>query len=250
MKTSRRIIIVFAISLALHGALLAIELRAKGSLTGSGYVAEIVARSVNSFVPANPEPTTQKSDRVVPPVASPHFSGVSVRQTPIRRPVAPTVVSAVPEVEPEAKADKLLEPEHIRAVAQQEQNKAEVDQLVTASVVTLTPNIRAESSVAKTAYLSTRTVRAIPRYAENPSPVYPELARRKGWQGEVRLLVEVSDRGYVKNLSIKRSSGYPVLDRSARQSVRLWRFIPAIEGNTKVASEVVVPVNFQLPVEG
>lgn len=88
---------------------------------------------------------------------------------------------------------------------------------------------------------------AIPRYADNPRPVYPDVARRRGWSGEVRLRVRVSERGTVEKLEVEESSGFAVLDRSARRAVRRWRFVPAGSPGGAVSSEVVVPINFRLP---
>lgn len=90
-------------------------------------------------------------------------------------------------------------------------------------------------------------IEAIPRYAENPKPVYPDVARRRGWSGAVRLRVKVSKMGRVMGLFIERSSGYAVLDRAARKAVRRWRFLPARRAETAVSSEVVVPIVFRLP---
>ncbi len=90
-------------------------------------------------------------------------------------------------------------------------------------------------------------VRAVPSYADNRSPSYPVVARRKGWEGEVRLLVRVGETGRVGKISIESSSGYSILDRAARRAVRGWTFIPATAAGQNVASEVVIPVDFHLP---
>ncbi|WP_020675981.1 energy transducer TonB [Geopsychrobacter electrodiphilus] len=89
--------------------------------------------------------------------------------------------------------------------------------------------------------------RAIPRYVDNPRPHYPEVARRKGWSGEVQLLVRVDKAGAVERLSVAQSSGFAVLDRAATRAVRRWRFAPAVRAGARVASEVVIPIDFRLP---
>ncbi len=87
---------------------------------------------------------------------------------------------------------------------------------------------------------------AQPDYAAIAPPSYPRLARRRGWQGVVRLRVRVSPDGRVLDASVEQSSGYRVLDRAALEAVRGWRFRPAVRGGEPVASEVVVPVRFSL----
>ena len=85
-----------------------------------------------------------------------------------------------------------------------------------------------------------------PRYLRNPKPLYPEEARKKGYDGEVMLRVEVLPNGQVGQIELQRSSGYDLLDRSALGAVRQWRFLPAKKGETHVSSWVHVPIKFQL----
>lgn len=87
---------------------------------------------------------------------------------------------------------------------------------------------------------------ALPRYAENPLPVYPQLARRNGWRGEVVLQVSVTRDGKVNHLDIQHSSGFRILDRAALRAVKDWRFHPARRAGHAVVSEVLVPVEFHL----
>lgn len=50
---------------------------------------------------------------------------------------------------------------------------------------------------------------------------YPALAREKKISGNVRLMVSILANGQVKEIVVLKSSGFPVLDEAARQSVRL-----------------------------
>jgi protein TonB len=87
---------------------------------------------------------------------------------------------------------------------------------------------------------------ARPRYAENPKPLYPAEARKKGYEGEVLLKVEVLADGRVGEIELKRSSGHVVLDSSAVAAVKQWRFIPARKGDQTVALWVNIPITFRL----
>lgn len=49
---------------------------------------------------------------------------------------------------------------------------------------------------------------------------YPEEARRQNIMGDVRLMVTVSPDGYVKSIRLLESSGSPILDKAAEDSVR------------------------------
>ena len=85
-----------------------------------------------------------------------------------------------------------------------------------------------------------------PYHLQNPRPVYPALARRRGMQGRVILNVRVNASGTVDTVSILKSSGFRVLDISALNCVRKWRFIPARRGDKNISSLVQVPVRFSL----
>lgn len=87
---------------------------------------------------------------------------------------------------------------------------------------------------------------AKPRYAENPKPLYPQEARKRGYQGEVVLRVEVLSNGRVGQVEVKKSSGYKLLDQSALTTVKQWRFIPAKKGDNTIPLWVNIPIKFQL----
>jgi len=89
-------------------------------------------------------------------------------------------------------------------------------------------------------------VEAVPLYRENPTPVYPELARRRGYEGVVILEVMVTKEGRVNEFRVAISSGHAILDRAAEQTVREWRFEPGKRGNRPVAMKVRIPVRFRL----
>lgn len=83
-------------------------------------------------------------------------------------------------------------------------------------------------------------------YAHNPKPEYPTIAKSRGWQGKVLLRVQVSAEGLSDTVAVEQSSGHEMLDESALQAVKQWKFIPAKRGDTPVASSVIVPIIFTL----
>ena len=83
-------------------------------------------------------------------------------------------------------------------------------------------------------------------YLKNPTPFYPELARRRGMEGVVRLLVSVRRDGSVDKVLVSHSSGHKVLDAAALNSVKRWRFTPASEDGNPVAATIEVPIRFSL----
>jgi len=87
---------------------------------------------------------------------------------------------------------------------------------------------------------------ARPIYRSNPPPAYPRIARIRGYQGDVMLDVLVNKNGTVGGLKVIKSSGYPILDRAAKSSVRNWLFEPGMIGKEKLKMWVRVPIRFEL----
>jgi TonB family protein len=87
---------------------------------------------------------------------------------------------------------------------------------------------------------------AKPLYRQNPAPSYPPKARRMGYEGTVMLKVLVDENGRVDDCMVIESSGYPILDHTARASVRKWLFEPGNEGGIKKKMWVRVPIRFDL----
>ena len=85
-----------------------------------------------------------------------------------------------------------------------------------------------------------------PSAMDNPSPDYPDLARRRGYEGVVILLARISPEGEPMEVTVQKSSGHRVLDRAARRAVLKWKFRPAIRAGEPVAGEVEIPIRFRL----
>ena len=80
---------------------------------------------------------------------------------------------------------------------------------------------------------------------------YPVLARKRGWQGEVLLWLEINSQGEISNIAVKRSSGYKVLDRNAVKTFELIAIIsPELKTklDTRLSSNhrVSIPVVYKL----
>lgn len=92
-----------------------------------------------------------------------------------------------------------------------------------------------------------RTSVSVATYAaSNRKPPYPRLSRLNDEQGTVVLRVLVKADGTAGNVEIKTSSGYPLLDESARSTVLTWNFIPATVDGKPVAEWYQVAIPFTL----
>jgi len=75
---------------------------------------------------------------------------------------------------------------------------------------------------------------------------YPEEARRQGWSGTSLVAVLVGRNGEIKEVSIHRTSGFPILDQQAVrmvERVNIW-WIPQRLRKREV--KVTVPVGFYI----
>jgi len=90
------------------------------------------------------------------------------------------------------------------------------------------------------------TVLARPDGSRNQAPLYPEYARKKGWNGLVLLRVQISAQGQVETITLLQSSGYNLLDQAAMSAVGQWRFFPKKVGGQATPSVAEIPVKFSL----
>ena len=85
-----------------------------------------------------------------------------------------------------------------------------------------------------------------PVYKNNPLPQYPIRARKRGYEGIVELMVQVSKNGRVSNLWIFKSSNYKSLDNQAVKIVKKWIFEPGRKNEMPEEMWVKIPVKFEL----
>jgi len=83
--------------------------------------------------------------------------------------------------------------------------------------------------------------------ATHTIPPYPLLERRLNEQGTVTLRLTISPQGVVTGAEVVKSSGYPGLDQSAIGWVMAhWKYKPAVQNGSPVASQTTAAVVFNL----
>jgi TonB family protein len=83
----------------------------------------------------------------------------------------------------------------------------------------------------------------IPIY--KPEPAYSEEARKAKYQGTVVLWITVDAAGGVTDCRVVKPLGLG-LDEKAVETVRTWKFKPALRSGTPVPVRVMVEVSFRL----
>ncbi|MDU4959063.1 MAG: TonB family protein [Sporomusaceae bacterium] len=86
-----------------------------------------------------------------------------------------------------------------------------------------------------------------PKFLSQEAPVYPLAARLYNITGTVSLRIRIHTDGSVGEVTIRKSSGYKILDEAAVDVARTWQFIPATDREgVPVESFVLQPVSFRL----
>ncbi|HET9406426.1 MAG TPA: energy transducer TonB [Candidatus Sulfotelmatobacter sp.] len=85
----------------------------------------------------------------------------------------------------------------------------------------------------------------VPHVIYNPEPSFSEEARKSRTQGVVTLLLVVSKDGHTRDISVRRSLGMG-LDEKSVEAVSQWRFLPAMLDGQPVDAQIEVEVDFRL----
>jgi protein TonB len=96
---------------------------------------------------------------------------------------------------------------------------------------------------------STVAVATIPAHPDpfgQTPPDYPAASRERGEEGEVLLSIHILADGFPDSVVVTKSSGYPALDKAARDAVLRWHFIPALRGGVPVDCTLTDYILFQL----
>ncbi|GMR07550.1 MAG: hypothetical protein BMS9Abin26_0553 [Gammaproteobacteria bacterium] len=92
-----------------------------------------------------------------------------------------------------------------------------------------------------------QTLRKLLYTALEPHFYYPRLARRNGWQGLVQLGMTIKDSGQLSDIHLLKTSGYPLLDNAALNSIGKIRYLPdAVRWIKEHHFDMVVHVKYQL----
>lgn len=71
---------------------------------------------------------------------------------------------------------------------------------------------------------------------------YPDMARRMGWSGQVRIGFVIQEDGCVRNVRVISSSGFELLDRNAIETVKKVSPFP----RPPVEADIVMPIAYRL----
>ena len=85
-----------------------------------------------------------------------------------------------------------------------------------------------------------------PELLQDSRVSYPEEARRQGLEGDVTLLLTLDEKGNVNDVSIRKQSGWVLLDNHAVLHAKTLSFLPALKDGEPIAVSVERTLSFRL----
>lgn len=203
--------------------------------------AEPIMVELVSLAPASAEPVLAVSSPVEPSLAEP-------LPPPPEPPAAITqpYVPSLPEIQPapRRKRDVPPRPAPVRAALSP-------STVMAADVATAPPAAQPVSAAPPSQVVAVVEEPFVPpdgraAYRDNPQPIYPQAARRRGMQGVAIVAALVREDGTVAEAAVSQGSGHAILDQAAVDAVRAWRFAPATRGGRPVSARIEIPIAFRL----
>lgn len=190
------------------------------------------------------EPVNDTPPVETPPSAPPIDENAGKSPAKVKQDTKPKVVPTRVTRRP------VREPEKLPAQPQSSPSEASAEKRASASEKSSPSTNRTDNGhpggAAAPAPAPAYTAASSAGYSNNPAPEYPSLALRRRWEGTVVLQVQVLRDGRTGEIRVQSSSGRTVLDQSAIEAVRHWRFNPARRAGVAEESRVSVPLQFKL----
>lgn len=267
LRRNKRLLLASGLCMSAHAALLLFGLQPTQTRAvtldspsaGPALVLNLAATGVQSGAAASADvqPAPQKTEpkKVVEPNAVPAKAAETAKPKqakPVlkKEPAPKKVVPKIPEEKAPKKTVKKTErkstdntEQHNRVTASTSATAAHSS--ATTQSVSGAPNTASHAAPASTAQASGSS--SEPRFRIPPSaPEYPKASRMRRQEGTVLLEVKLGTQGEQLQVVLLKSSGFPLLDRSALKAVKGWQFLPQEINGQGVSHVVRIPVRFEL----
>lgn len=272
LRRNKRLLLASGLCMSAHAALLLFGLQPTqtravtlDSLSaGPALVLNLAASGAQSGANAadNVQPAPQKTEqkKVVEPSAVPAKAAETAKTEQAKPKQAKPVLKKEPAPKkvapkiPEEKAPKKTVKKTARKSTDntEQRNPVGASSSATAANKSATtqsasgaPNTASHAAPASTAQASGSS--SEPRFRVPPSaPEYPKASRMRRQEGTVLLEVKLGTQGEQLQVVLLKSSGFPLLDRSALKAVKGWQFLPQQINGKGVSHVVRIPVRFEL----
>lgn len=192
--------------------------------------------------PVVPQPQKREPPRAAARVAVPEVRKQARKREPAAKVKQPAVPAAEPRLSPTPPADQEKVPEAGKAPGVVTRGTERVFSGVAnpAPAVPSVGNKQASAGNESQRYLAEHF--SYIRDLVRKHLIYPAMAQKMGWGGKVVVAFIILENGSVDNIRLVESSGIPLLDRSAQETIRRASPFP----RPPVKAEIVIPVLFRL----
>lgn len=266
LRRNKRLLLASGLCMSAHAALLLFGLQPTqtravtlDSLSaGPALVLNLAATGAqsgaNAATDVQPAPQKTEPEKVVEPSAVPAKAeqAKSTQAKPVlkKEPAPKKVVPKIPEEKNPKKTVKKTERKSTDNTGQHNPVAASTsataaNKSATTQSASGAPNTASHAAPASTA--QARGSSSEPRFRVPPSaPEYPKASRMRRQEGTVLLEVKLGTQGEQLQVVLLKSSGFPLLDRSALKAVKGWQFLPQEINGQGVRHVVRIPVRFEL----
>lgn len=213
--------------------------------------------------PAPPAESPQKDQKPPPPPSQdetdPPPRPVTAAEIPASQPAAPPEkVAAAPVAKPKKQHKTVAKPRRSMPHEAEPTNKNRPAQAKSSATAPTAPSLpsagehsqngapKVAGSVSGPREFTLGQVDQAPRILSRKNPRYPVLARRRKLTGKVTVKFLVDRYGKVRKPKIIEAHPRGVFEQSVLESITKWSFKPAIYRGNKVATWVVLPIQFRL----
>ncbi|MBW2668727.1 MAG: energy transducer TonB [Deltaproteobacteria bacterium] len=233
----KRILAATVLALGIHGILLGLTYNPLKGITFHRLKPRVMTMTLVMGQPQMP---------ISEPAVKPPHPPVQ-KHVPVRKVKKKPAYKQPPEPKPKKIVKPVVQPEQkdiVKAISEPTVNNSIAPDKSVQTEISTVPEKASKNGTPAPANEIIREAR--PLYLTNPPPPYPQIARKRGFQGVVVLEVLVDQNGNAADLRVLSSSGHPILDRTAMAAVKHWTFDPGTRGGEKVKMWVRVPIRFQL----
>ncbi|EKO3455675.1 TonB family protein [Vibrio fluvialis] len=248
-----RYFVAGGVSLALHASLLLVAKQSTALAMPAGNQSTSVA--IN-FVAA-PQATPQvKADNIAKSPAKPEPKITPVTPEKPKEKVAQSAdkpkLTAKPTTQKPIRSASNKAAQAPKPVAPPVKHKSETTQAVTHTAAAAAP-VETVAKAKPAPEISSQGANAAPILVDRPSfvsrpirPNYPRLAQKRGIEGVATYEVWLDAQGHQIKQILISSSGTEMLDQSALDAIKQWKFSPHIINGEALAHRVQIPVRFRL----
>lgn len=236
-----RYLVTGSISIAIHAVVLLADKEAKVFAMPVGNQSTSV--SINFIAQPKPQVNTQQEAMAQPVAKQPAAPNKTHKATP-KKIAKPQSLSKPHPTVKTAKVSKKSPPKtdtsnpvvtHAASTKTKETNKID-------KTVDTTPPSQSSSGANSQPPLVDK-----PSFVSRPvPPQYPRLARKRGIEGVAMYEIWLDANGNQIKQVLISSSGTALLDNSALNAIKQWKFSPHVVSGQKMAHRVQVPVRFKL----